>query len=98
MKIFRHGGRLTAGSNQQLEATPFVLSLVLVFLGYTGLAIGMWPNIVPSSISLWEAASPPQSLGFALIGALFAMPFILMYTAWSNYVFRGRSNTGEGYH
>ena len=80
------------------HATPFVLALVLVFLGYTGLAISIWPNIIPSSVSIWEAASPPQSLGFALVGALFIIPFILLYTAWAYYVFRGKVKAGEGYH
>ena len=80
------------------EALPFALALVLMFLGYTGLAISMWPMIVPPGISIWEAAAPPQSLGFALVGALFIIPFILMYTAWSYYVFRGKVKPGEGYH
>ena len=39
-----------------------------------------------------------QSLGFALVGALAIIPVILMYTAWSYYVFRGKVRAGEGYH
>jgi cytochrome bd ubiquinol oxidase subunit II len=80
------------------NAAPFLLSLVLLFLGYSGLAISLWPNIIPPAISIWDAASPPQSLGFALVGALFIIPFILAYTAWSYYVFRGKVRAGEGYH
>jgi cytochrome d ubiquinol oxidase subunit II len=77
---------------------PFVYALGLVFLGYTGLGISIWPNIVPPSISIWQAASPPQSLGFTLVGALLIIPVILMYTAWAYYVFRGKVRSGEGYH
>ena len=80
------------------HAAPFLLSLLLLFLGYTGLAISLWPNIIPPGISIWDAAAPPQSMGFALIGALFIIPFILAYTAWSYYVFRGKVKAGEGYH
>ncbi|QAB01032.1 MULTISPECIES: cytochrome d ubiquinol oxidase subunit II [Agrobacterium tumefaciens complex] len=80
------------------QAAPFLLSLVLLFLGYSGLAISLWPKIIPPAISIWQAASPPQSLGFALVGALFIIPFILVYTAWSYYVFRGKVKAGEGYH
>lgn len=80
------------------HAAPFLLSLILLFLGYTGLAISIWPNIIPPSISIWQAASPPQSMGFTLVGALFIIPFILAYTSWSYYVFRGKVRTGEGYH
>ena len=80
------------------HSAPFLLALVLLFLGYSGLAISLWPNIIPPGISIWQAASPPQSMGFALVGALFIIPFILAYTAWSYYVFRGKVKAGEGYH
>jgi cytochrome d ubiquinol oxidase subunit II len=77
---------------------PFVLTLVLIFLGFSGLCISLWPNIIPPSVSIWEAAAPPQSQGFALVGALFIIPFILVYTAWSYWVFRGKVRHGDGYH
>ncbi|MBR0646508.1 cytochrome d ubiquinol oxidase subunit II [Plastoroseomonas hellenica] len=80
-----------------LHAAPFALALLLLFLGYTGLAISLWPNIIPG-ISIWDAAGPPQALGFTLVGALVIIPVILAYTAWSYYVFRGKVRPGEGYH
>ena len=78
--------------------TPFLLTLVLIFLGYSGLGISLWPNIIPPSISIWDAAAPPQSQGFMLVGALLIIPVILVYTFWSYYVFRGKVQHGEGYH
>lgn len=78
--------------------TPFLLTLVLVFLGYSGLGISVWPNIIPPSISIWDAAAPPQSQGFMLVGTLFILPFILGYTFWSYYVFRGKVTHEDGYH
>jgi cytochrome d ubiquinol oxidase subunit II len=83
---------------QDTHAAPFVFALLLLFLGYSGLAISLWPNIIPPSISIWDAASPPQSMGFTMVGALFIIPFILAYTTWSYYVFRGKVKSGEGYH
>jgi cytochrome bd ubiquinol oxidase subunit II len=80
------------------HAAPFLLALLLIFLGYTGLAISLWPNIIPPTVSIWDAAAPPQTMGFTLMGALFVIPFILVYTAWSYYVFRGKVRAGEGYH
>jgi cytochrome d ubiquinol oxidase subunit II len=80
------------------HVAPFVLALFLLFLGYSGLAISLWPNIIPPEVSIREAAAPPQSMGFALVGALFIIPIILAYTAWSYYVFRGKVKAGEGYH
>jgi cytochrome d ubiquinol oxidase subunit II len=80
------------------HGAPFVLTLVLVFLGYSGLGISLWPNIIPPDISIHAAAGPPQSLGFALVGALLIIPLILMYTAWGYWVFRGKVRRGDGYH
>ncbi len=80
------------------EIQPFLLTLGLVFLGYTGLGISLWPNVIPHSVSIWEAAAPPQSMGFALVGALLIVPIVLMYTVWSYWVFRGKVRHGEGYH
>lgn len=78
--------------------SPFLLTLALIFLGYSGLGISVWPHIIPPSITLWDAASPPQSQGFTLVGALLIIPIILGYTAWSYYVFRGKVTPDDGYH
>jgi len=78
--------------------SPFLLTLALVFLGFTGLGISVWPNIIPPHITIWDAASPPQSQGFMLVGGLLIIPFILAYTFWSYYVFRGKINPNEHYH
>lgn len=83
---------------RETHAGPFLLSLLLLFLGYSGLAISVFPNIIPPAISIWDAAAPAQSMGFALVGALLIIPFILTYTAWAYYVFRGKVRAGEGYH
>jgi cytochrome d ubiquinol oxidase subunit II len=80
------------------EILPFVLALFVLFLGYSGLAISLWPNIVPPDIPFWRAAAPPQSLGFTLVGALLIIPVILGYTAWAYYVFRGKVTASSGYH
>jgi len=84
--------------NRAPNAAPFCLALLLLFLGYSGLAISLWPNIIPPNISIRAAAAPPQSMGFTLVGALFIIPFILGYTAWSYFVFRGKVKAGGGYH
>lgn len=43
------------------HARPFILTLGLIFLGFSGLGISVWPNIIPPHISLWDAAAPPSS-------------------------------------
>ncbi|CAP44178.1 cytochrome d ubiquinol oxidase subunit II [Bordetella petrii] len=90
--------RLLAALRGNGHAAPFLLTLALVFLGYSGLGISLWPYVIPPSITIWQAAGPPQSLGFTLVGALLIVPLILVYTGWSYWVFRGKVRHGEGYH
>ena len=56
----------------------------------SGIGISLWPTIVPYRVTLLEAASTPSTQGFLLVGALFLLPVILMYTGWSYWVFRAR--------
>src|SRR5690606_20953360 len=65
---------LLRGGAANRNYPPFLLTLVLIFLGYSGLGISLWPNVIPPSISIWEAAAPPQSQGFMLVGALLIIP------------------------
>lgn len=80
------------------EARPFVLSLSLFLLGFVGLLLGMWPNIVPPSMTIWDAAAPPETQGFALAGLVVLLPAILGYTWWSYSVFKGKVAADAGYH
>ena len=54
--------------------------------------------MIPPSVSIRNAAAPPQSQSFMLVGALLIIPLILIYTAWSYYVFRGKVTEEDGYH
>ncbi len=80
------------------DAAPFVLTLCFFVLGFAGLVLGMWPYIVPPGLTLWQAASPPSSQGFVLVGLVVLLPAILGYTAWSYRVFRGKVAADAGYH
>ena len=77
---------------------PFFLSLALFALSYAGLGISMYPYIVPQSITIWQAASPPSSQRFMLVGIAVLIPLILGYTSWAYWVFRGKVRAGAGYH
>ncbi len=86
------------GVKRQAHYSPFLLTLALIFLGFSGLGISIWPNIIPPNISIWAAASTDASLKFMLFGAVIIIPVILIYTFWSYYVFRGKIKADEGYH
>ncbi|NHB60244.1 cytochrome d ubiquinol oxidase subunit II [Photorhabdus sp. RW14-46] len=92
------GWKLLHSIKRKAHYTPFLVALLLVFLGYSGLGISIWPNLIPPTISYEAAAAPQQSLGFMLVGALLIIPVILVYTYWSYYVFRGKVNHEQGYH
>jgi cytochrome d ubiquinol oxidase subunit II len=72
------------------EAAAFIGAILLFLLSYLGLAISLWPMVVPFRFTLWEAASAPSTQAFLLVGTLFMLPVILMYSGWSYWVFRGK--------
>jgi cytochrome bd ubiquinol oxidase subunit II len=80
------------------ELTPFLGAIGLFLMSFIGIAISLWPMIVPFHFTLWEAASSESTQAFLLIGTLFLLPIILMYTAWSYWVFRGKVRGEIGYH
>jgi cytochrome bd ubiquinol oxidase subunit II len=80
------------------DVAPFVAAMGLFFMCYLGLGISLWPNVVPHSISLWDAAASSKSQAFLLVGTLFLLPVILIYTGWSYWVFRGKVRADTGYH
>ena len=87
-----------ASMREGRDARPFVLTLCFFALGFAGLVLGIWPNIVPPALSIWEAASPPSTQGFLLVGIVILLPAILGYTYWSYSVFRGKVAADAGYH
>ena len=81
------------------DSMPFLYTLGLVFLAYTGFLISIFPYVIPPSVTIWDAAAPANSQLFALIGALILIPIIIIYTIMAYWVFRDKVRVGdEGYH
>lgn len=78
--------------------SPFLSAQSLFILSYIGLVISFFPYIVPTSVTLWDAAAPDNSLKFILTGAVVLIPIILSYTAYSYWVFRGKVKSSSSYH
>jgi cytochrome bd ubiquinol oxidase subunit II len=87
-----------AAMRQDRDAAPFVLTLCFFALGFAGLVLGIWPNILPPTMSIWDAASAPSSQLFLGVGIVFLLPAILGYTYWSYRVFSGKVASDSGYH
>lgn len=85
-------------NREDSEVTPFVAAIGLFLVSYSGIAISLWPMIVPHKYTLWEAASAESTQAFLAVGTMFLLPVILMYTGWSYWVFRGKVRAELGYH
>jgi len=79
------------------DGRPFLLTLALFGLSMIGLAISIYPDVIPGRVTIWQAAAPERSQIFMLAGAAVLVPVILGYTAWAYWVFRGKVDE-TGYH
>ncbi|NUS60237.1 MAG: cytochrome d ubiquinol oxidase subunit II [Lysobacter sp.] len=87
-----------AAMREGRDGAPFIFALTFFALGFAGLVLGLWPNIVPPSMTIWEASAAPSSQMFVGAGLLVLLPAILGYTYWSYSVFRGKVAADAGYH
>ncbi len=80
------------------HVTPLLCAYGWFVLCFAGLGISIFPMMVPPSITIWQAAAPPSSQLFLLVGASVLIPVILIYTGYAYWVFRGKVRPGAGYH
>ncbi len=78
-------------ADHSLDLVPFMGASSLFVLGFLGLAYSFYPYVVPERLTIWQAASAPESLFIILAGAVVVLPFIAAYTAFSYHVFRGKA-------
>jgi cytochrome bd ubiquinol oxidase subunit II len=79
-------------------ALAFFAAVGLFVVAFVGLMISTFPYLVPSSITIWQAAAAPNSQTFFMAGAAILLPFILGYTVFIYHTFRGKLEEGHGYH
>ena len=84
-------GSLTTLAERSRRASALLLGLFLFVVCLSGITVIVFPDIVPFNLSLWEAASSSASQQFVLIGATFVTPVVLGYSAFSYWIFRGRT-------
>ena len=73
------------------DGVPFHMAVLIFAAAFGTLAISFWPYMIPFSITIEEAAAPHSSLAFMFWGeGLFIFPLMLLYTAISYSVFRGK--------
>jgi len=69
----------------------FACAIGIFALAFYGLAYSLFPFIVIDRLTIWQAASAPESLLVILIGAAVVLPAILAYTVFAYRVFRGKA-------
>jgi cytochrome d ubiquinol oxidase subunit II len=77
------------------ERAPFIWTILLFLLTFVGLAMVVFPYIIPTQITIYEAAADPSALVFMIIfiGAL--IPVMLFYNIYQYIVFRGKITGGH---
>lgn len=70
---------------------PFAVATGLWCLAFGGMAYSFYPYVVPEQLTIYEAASAPESLFIILIGTCVVLPTILAYTILSYAIFRGKA-------
>jgi len=76
-----------AGSTQ----TPFRGAVLLFISSFAGLALSLFPDLVPGRLSLAQAASSEATLVFMMIGIGTMMPIMMGYNFYQYFVFRGKT-------
>ena len=83
-------GLLLRSLQRQEEVTPFVWTILIFLLTFLGLGLIVFPYIIPTQITIYQAAASPSALVFMLtfIGVL--IPIMLFYNIYNYVVFRGK--------
>jgi cytochrome d ubiquinol oxidase subunit II len=69
---------------------PFRATVVLFLVSFAGLAVSVFPYIVPGKLRLMNAASDSPTLLFMLVGIGILLPVMIGYNLYQYYVFRGK--------
>lgn len=89
---------LWRGADKRRHLTPYLFTVALFLVGYAGLAISLWPYIVPFAMTPTEAAAADNALSLMLWGAIPLLPVILGYTAYVYWLFRAKVDDDAAYH
>ncbi len=83
-------GLLLRSLYRREENTPIIWTFLVFSLSFIGLGFIIFPNIIPPSITIYEAAAAPSSLVFMLTFIGFLIPILLFYNIYNYLVFRGK--------
>ncbi len=88
-------GLLVRSLNRQEEVTPLVWTILLFLLTFIGLGLVVFPDIIPPSITIYQAAAAPSALVFMITFIGILIPIMLFYNIYNYVVFRGKVIDGS---
>ena len=71
----------------------YVSLIVTCVMCALGLGYSIFPDVVIGQMTIWEAAAARESLLFAFVGTMIAVPGIFIYTVFIYRIFSGKINT-----
>ncbi len=89
--ILRKLPALLAAGTDSFCWIPFAATVGIFMLAFTGLAYSLFPYLLVDRMTIWQAASAPESLKIILIGVVVVLPTIIGYTVYSYRVFWGKA-------
>ncbi|HLO51791.1 MAG TPA: cytochrome d ubiquinol oxidase subunit II [Kamptonema sp.] len=72
------------------ERTPFIWTILIFLMSFLGLGLIVFPYIIPTQITIYQAAASPSALVFMIIFIGFLIPIMLFYNIYNYVVFRGK--------
>ena len=87
--------RLLKSLDRKQERAPFIWTILLFVLTFIGLALVVFPYIIPTQITIYEASADPSSLVIMIIFVGVLIPIMLFYNLYSYIVFRGKVAGGS---
>ncbi|HEY4371593.1 MAG TPA: cytochrome d ubiquinol oxidase subunit II [Burkholderiales bacterium] len=87
----RHLPQRLAEQRPGRDWAPYVMAAGLFFLAFLGLAYSLFPFLIVDRLTIWQAASAPESMLVIFYGACVVLPAIVGYTIYAYRVFSGKA-------
>ncbi len=82
--------RLLKSIERKADNAPFIWTILLFLLTFFGLGLIIFPYVIPTQITIYDAAASTSALVFMLIFIGFLIPIMLFYNIYQYVVFRGK--------
>jgi cytochrome bd ubiquinol oxidase subunit II len=83
-------GQLWASLWRSADQRPLQWALAFVILVFAGIAISLYPYIVPYQFTFYELANDPAFMKFAGVGLCVALPVVVLYLLMGYRTLRGK--------